>query len=316
MKLRIFAVVVCIQVIGITILFIHIQNKRNSTLGVSINTIDPNTIQGMRSGDLKYFYEPLANTVDEVHRDWLTYISKYTINSDSLNERFDYSVNKDPGTFRIITLGDSFTFGANVSTAANWTELLEKELGIMSLCKKEKFEVINLGMGGYDPTYETERFVKRGKKYNADLILMFLTDPYRDTEAIINLAKSYDKSFEDDKDGTKAWARAYGVWRKSLDTNKMREKQMKALIRLRSEYAGQIIIILMKKRTNMYVFKYVFDFIENYSNTKIVEIINTIENQNLRFNNHDIHPNKEGHKKIMEEILEYLTKNNLIPCTP
>ena len=142
MKLKVFILAICIQCVVIVFLCFHIKSKKNNTLGVSVNPINSNAIQKVSSNDLRYFYEPKANTVEEVHKDWLLNTPKYTINNDTLNERFNYDVQKKQGTFRIITLGDSFTFGENVDTKDNYTEQLEDLLN--SKCSLNKFEVINL----------------------------------------------------------------------------------------------------------------------------------------------------------------------------
>jgi lysophospholipase L1-like esterase len=98
--------------------------------------------------------------------------AKYTINKDTLNERYDYSVKKQPGVFRIMTIGDSFTYGLYTNTDRNWTELLEDKLNADLRCQKSrKVEVINLAVNGYDITYTVERFLKRGIKYNPDLVI-------------------------------------------------------------------------------------------------------------------------------------------------
>ena len=58
-------------------------------------------------------------------------------------------IKKNKDTFRIITLGDSFTFGMYINTKDNWTELLEDKLNSDMGCKNiSMFEVINLGVGG------------------------------------------------------------------------------------------------------------------------------------------------------------------------
>lgn len=121
---------------------------------------------------LKYFYEPKPNTNEVWNPDWLGYTVINKINTDSLNSDHEFSVEKSNQTFRIITLGDSFTFGAFVNTDENFSSLLEKKLGQDFQCNTiKKFEVINLGVGGYDIDYEINRYRKRGIKYNPDLVI-------------------------------------------------------------------------------------------------------------------------------------------------
>lgn len=93
---------------------------------------------------LKYYYTLKPNLPESDSPDWLPYKAVYTINSDGLNERRDYTVAKDQGTFRIVTLGDSFTFGHFVNTSDNWTEKLEDLLHNDAKCRGKNFEVINL----------------------------------------------------------------------------------------------------------------------------------------------------------------------------
>ena len=75
-----------------------------------------------------------------------------------------------------MTLGDSFTFGVYVNTEDNWTELLEDKLNsIKNICPNtDHFEVINLGVGGYDIEYAAKRYINRGKVYNPNIILLLL----------------------------------------------------------------------------------------------------------------------------------------------
>lgn len=125
--------------------------------------------------DLKAFFEPQPDTVNLETPSWLGYQNKQTYNSDGLNERFDYAVEKQDNTVRIITVGDSFTHGDMIPTPQNWTELLEDSLNqpTINFCGKPKVEVINLGVSGYDVQYIARRYSKLGVKYHPDIIVWF-----------------------------------------------------------------------------------------------------------------------------------------------
>ena len=153
------------------------QIVKGDVKGIQYTTrIDKNTIQfDSGKGELKYFFEPASNKNLKYHTDWLKYDYVNTINSDSLNDRYDYNIKKDNTIYRIITLGDSFTYGAYVNTPENYSEVLEDLLNTRLKCNRiNKFEVINLGVGAYDIRYEVERFKKRGIKYTPDLVVWLL----------------------------------------------------------------------------------------------------------------------------------------------
>lgn len=125
---------------------------------------------------LTYYYEPkpLSTPVYELNFLGINKMVTHTINADGLNERYDYPQAKSDGVYRIIALGDSFTEGALVDTKDNWTEQLEDMLNSSMHCKNiSKFEVINLGVAGYDMQYSLERFRRKGLQYYADLVLFF-----------------------------------------------------------------------------------------------------------------------------------------------
>jgi hypothetical protein len=139
------------------------------------------------SGTLRYFYEPTANTDQQDSPEWLGHTATYTINADALNERHNYEVEKPQRTFRIVTLGDSFTFGQFVNTKDNWSEQLEDMLGRQMQCSNiDTFEVINLAERGYDIEYAAHRFLLRGAKYNPDAVIwLFQSDRWNEVETEI-----------------------------------------------------------------------------------------------------------------------------------
>jgi lysophospholipase L1-like esterase len=57
----------------------------------------------------------------------------------------DFQVAKEPGTFRVVTLGESSTFGFHSSDPFTYPALLESRLGGHETCERH-FEVINAGM--------------------------------------------------------------------------------------------------------------------------------------------------------------------------
>ncbi len=162
--------VVSIAICGIG--YKHLLSERQKKQAQFAAVIKKDQIIQDTSKELKYYYDLKPNLVVEDHPSWLPYIAHYTINNDGLNERFNYPVEKSVNTFRIIALGDSFTFGHYVNTPDNWTEKLEDLLNSNAMsCQGKKFEVINLGMRGFDIPYIVERYRAIGAKYNPDLIL-------------------------------------------------------------------------------------------------------------------------------------------------
>jgi len=156
----------------------HTIVQRQNVLGVSdVTSLKKEYLIFPQGASYSAFYEPKPN-VDETNEfSWASGSATYTINADGLNERFDYPVQKTPHAYRIIALGDSFTFGHYVNTADNWTEVLEDQLNSHNPCPDvRKYEVLNLGVRGYDLDFAAERFRVRGQKYNPDLVIWFINN--------------------------------------------------------------------------------------------------------------------------------------------
>lgn len=148
------------------------ENSR--VLGVeSVAVLDRDSFAQPTDTPFRYFYESKPGNIQESTLSWLNPAPVYTINEDGLNDTKNYQVEKPAHTFRIIALGDSFTYGQWVNTAESWPEVLEQMLEDQPLCSNRSIEVINLGQSGYDIPYIVERFSRVGKKYDPDLILWF-----------------------------------------------------------------------------------------------------------------------------------------------
>ena len=90
------------------------------------------------------------------------------INSDSYRGKL-YSEEKPEGVYRIIVLGDSFTFGSGVNINGTFPYIIEQMLNNGS---KTEYQVINLGVPGYGLEDNCDRFLRDGVKYNPDLVIL------------------------------------------------------------------------------------------------------------------------------------------------
>ena len=98
------------------------------------------------------------------------------INSQGLRDH-EYSIRKEPGTFRIVGVGDSSLFGWGVPVEDSGLKVLERRLN--EQFRPQKFEVINCAVPGYNTAMEAETFVRKCAEYAPDLVLLnFNTNDY------------------------------------------------------------------------------------------------------------------------------------------
>lgn len=324
-KKYLFIALIVSQITIITFLGIKIYKKsKNVMRTTSINPIKKDTLIFTPSETLKYFYEPKPNSQEKIN-EWIPYSQEIvnTINSDSLNERYEYSINKPKDTFRIITLGDSYTFGLYVNTKDNWSEKLEDLLNEKNRCSNiKKFDVINLGVQGYDQIYSVERFKKRGAKYNPDLVIWMLIDFLRVNEKIRpEIDRLWKKTHEDGTfDEANKNGDYYFVWRSAvskvyqeLGKENIYNYQKWALNQLNNYWKGKLIFAIPPWSLNSEQRVIVEDFKNSRSHTFLFTDLTDLTKIGEVFPN-DGHPTLKGHQKIAEEVFNYLTKNKIIPC--
>jgi len=153
----------------------HFYQKKlhqHQVLGVSI--LKKEEMIFPLTSEFKHYSLLKPDAVVNAQESWMPYpaISRY--NHDGLNDRTNYSLQKPAGTFRIVALGDSFTYGHYVNTAESWPEQLEALLNLQTqTCQFKNFEVLNLGVHGFDVPYIAKRYQEVGAKYHPDLIIWF-----------------------------------------------------------------------------------------------------------------------------------------------
>jgi lysophospholipase L1-like esterase len=95
------------------------------------------------------------------------------INSHGFRD-YERTYEKQPNTFRIVILGDSYVEALQLALRDTFPALLEKKLNENS--DSIKFEVLNLGQSGYGTADEYMRYLNFGVKYSPDLVILaFLT---------------------------------------------------------------------------------------------------------------------------------------------
>jgi len=330
MRKIVFLCIVILEIATISFLAGKIYLERSQVLGenVSINPISKDDVIFPNKDDdsgLKYFYEPMPNTEITYKAAWLpqdyTYIA--TINADSLNERFNYSIDKNSNVFRIVTIGDSYTFGDNVNTKDNYPEKLEDMLNDNSLCNANmKFEIINLGFSGYDIEYAVQRFKVRGQKYNPDLVLWLiknddfsdvneLTKPKTDQYRVeISADQALLAKFQ--KQGNfYPWAtKASQELKEELGREGILTYIEKSFEKINDYYIGRLVFVASSSSLKDAYISMLNDFAKERGNTYVYDGL-SMSYDKLE---DKAHPTSNGYVQIAGEIFEYLKKSDLVSC--
>lgn len=320
-KKLLFFLCIFVEIAIIGFFGFHISNKTNiKGISTSVNILKKEDLVFGNSKDLKYFYEIKPNAKGEDVNSWARLKAIYTTNADSLNERFDYLVEKPAGVFRIMTIGDSFTFGLYVDTKDNYPEQLEDLLNNTLACKNiKKFEVINLGITGYDIQYAIERYKLRGAKYQPDMILWFLKDDdfleIKDlvTPEQIRYEKEYQRMTDEEKKNIKPpFTRAWEESISTLGRENIVNKQKEFFEDFFSIYKNKLVFLSFenldsefKKILNGYVAKRKNAFFHD-------SLTNIYTEADVYF--FDRHPTNKGHALMAADIRRFLYKNDILPC--
>lgn len=98
-----------------------------------------------------------------------------SVNSEGLRDH-EYPKGKaPPDTFRILAVGDSFTFGLGVDIEESYPKVLEAMLNRSPLNRYvRKYEVVNAGVDGYGPEQEYLYLKELLNRYRPDLVIVGL----------------------------------------------------------------------------------------------------------------------------------------------
>jgi hypothetical protein len=322
MKWKSILLILVIPIVYIIFLCFQIKNKGD--VAFNVFTIKNIYYQYPQVKGLSHFFE-LKNGIGTITDltnipSWLHVKPTYHINNDGLHEEIDYSIEKPPNTFRIVTVGDSFTFGLFLDTQKSWPRQLQKIINT-SRCK-QKIEVINLGLGRYDAQYEAERFVRKGVKYNPDLVLWLLKDnEFLYINELMNpLLTKYEKIFipQKERNNTSSllWKKvlesAQQDYLKQVTTSNINNIGLRSLSLINNAYTGPTIILTLPEYSKDSRVKELLDtFIKRHQNWKLKSLPNIIR---LGGTFPESHPNEKGNTMIAEDVYSYLNTTNIINC--
>lgn len=101
------------------------------------------------------------------------------------NRDYYYPRQKSTDTYRIVVVGDSFTYGGSLQFYDNFAKRLERTLNLND--KQRRVEVLNWGVPGYATFQEAELVRRAMKNYDPDLVILQITlndpeiGPFRQT---------------------------------------------------------------------------------------------------------------------------------------
>jgi hypothetical protein len=210
-----------------------------------------------------------------------------------------------------------------VNTEANWTERLEDLLNDKNSCQGNyNFEVINLGVYGYDLQYSKERFRIRGQKYNPDLVIWMINagDFLEITEytypQMVYLTKKIKESgdYESyvEQGEYKSINMAVDMFLEKFGSEKIIRTTTNFLYEFDDLYQGKLLLISPSKMESDYK-EILLNFTNSRNNTFYSDkLINIFDKESLLLP--DKHANEKGHLIIANDIFEYFKTTNLIPC--
>lgn len=263
--------------------------------------------------ELQYYYDLKPDSVQTWSNSQLADITThYSINHDGLNELRMYPASKPANTFRILTLGDSNAFGLYVPITNNFSEQLEKQFQVARSCRADQtFDVINLGVPGYDLRYTVERFKQKGLKYEPDLVIWEISS--EDFNEILEYMRAI--IIDLDKKGQSSTSRIKAQEQLKLKISETeRLSYQKDVLNLFTKlYSGPLLILswshFSAKETD-----FLTEFIGQRPRTYFLSLEQNITDE-VRIK-HDSHLNTEGHSLVAKKLFSYLTDEPLTLCAP
>jgi hypothetical protein len=228
--------------------------------------------------------EPLADIPEEDYSAFIRTNLWDTFYTNSFGFRDEeFHVVKPAGTMRIVVLGDSITSGDNVRQHERYTELVESCLNQNH--KGKRFEVMNLGVGGYNTLQEVATLEEKGLLFQPDIVVIAycLNDdlPYSDgglyqllSEQVSSKPTPWIRSFQTPTGGIVGilhksqlfllikyfWITRLGRQETHLDTDILGgdivEKAFSMLSHIQAKHDFEVLVVVFPYFANMSHYRY------------------------------------------------------------
>src|SRR5688572_1130655 len=107
---------------------------------------------------------PSINSVERLYP-----LRPYHLQTNSAGLRNSEEINDDPNVFRILAIGDSFTFGFYVHNEESFPARLQERLNEL---RETRFQVLNAGIPGYTIEDELSYLKDKGLNLKPDLVVL------------------------------------------------------------------------------------------------------------------------------------------------
>lgn len=242
------------------------------------------------------------------------------LNSHGLRDR-EFSYEKPNNTFRIISIGDSYTFGFGADQDKTFSKLIEKKLNEQH--PEKKYEVLNMGVGNYNAIQELAALKIQGLKYHPDHILWnFYINDAEETQKLKPsflstslISMVYLKSFLYKMKASLISKSNYvDFYKKTFqgESGKHFFEAMDQLVDLSQKAKVPVTVVLLPdfRKLHNYPFAEEHALVVNYFKSKGINVIDTVEafdplqEKKYWVAHDDPHPNNEAHEIIAQKIFQ------------
>jgi lysophospholipase L1-like esterase len=261
--------------------------------------------------------------VDVASHDTLTpnlprYAVRYSFNDMGCRDR-NYPLERAPGTWRILALGDSYTMGVGVHAGDVFTARLERLLNDTRPPGSPTYEVINCGVSGYSTEDALILYQRHAARYNPDVVL--LTMVWND-----------DRSFSDEAGLTfqeQPRHRLFRTWRlldQTWTERRLRHHDYstatRALEGLRkaAQARGARLAVVIGRNGPRREWDALADAVYRSVDTLAVPVLNLWERLSAEplsdiqvLERLDGHPNEHAHAIMATEVEAFLGRHGLLP---
>lgn len=243
-----------------------------------------------------------------------------TLNSKGLRDR-EFPYEKPNNTYRIVSIGDSYTFGFGADQDKTFSKILEKRLNEQHSGKT--YEILNMGVGNYNAIQELASLKLEGIKYHPDHILWnFYINDAEETQKLKPsfistklISMVYLKSFIYKMKASLNSKSNYVDFYKSTfqgESGARFIKTMDQLVELSQSQHIPLTVVLLPdfRRLQNYPFAQEHLLVVNYFKSKGINVIDTVEafdpqkEKEYWVAHDDPHPNDGAHEIIAQKIFQ------------